>query len=73
MASRDDVHSARRMLTRREAAIYLGVSCPTMSRWAKDRTGPAFCKLGNAATAAVRYPIDALDQFIAERTKAPKA
>jgi hypothetical protein len=64
---------ARRMLTRQEAAEYLRVSCATLSRWAAGRTGPPFVKLGDGDTAAVRYPSDLLDDFIASRTKSPKA
>lgn len=64
--------AARRLLTRREAATYLGVSTATMSRWAADRTGPPFVKLSDSGNGSVRYPSDALDDFLAARTKHPK-
>jgi len=64
---------ARRMFTRPEAAEYLRVSCSTLSRWAADRTGPPWVKLGDGDTAAIRYPSDLLDEFIASRTTLPKA
>ncbi len=63
----------RRMLNRLQAAEYLAVSPATLSRWAANRTGPAFVKLGDASTSAVRYPLDALDEFIVARTKGPKS
>ncbi len=66
------LHPTRRMLTRIQAAEYLGVSVATMARWAGQRSGPAFVKLGDAETAAVRYREDVLDEFIASRTKSPK-
>lgn len=64
--------AARRLMTRREAATYLGVSPATMSRWAAERTGPPFVKLGDSDNGSVRYPSDALDDFLASRTKHPK-
>ena len=66
------LHATRRMLTRIQAAEYLGVSVAPMARWAGQRSGPAFVKLGDAETAAVRYREDVLDEFIASRTKSPK-
>jgi len=64
---------ARRMLTRKEAAEYLSISCASLSRWAADRTGPPWVKLGDGDTSAIRYPSDLLDEFIASRTTLPKA
>jgi predicted DNA-binding transcriptional regulator AlpA len=64
--------SPRRMLTRVEAASFLAVSTGTLSRWAADRTGPPFVKLGTSEKASVRYPADELEAFIAARTKHPK-
>jgi predicted DNA-binding transcriptional regulator AlpA len=63
--------ASRRMLTRQEAAEYLSISCASLSRWAADRSGPPFVKLGDGSTAAVRYPSDLLDDYIASRTKSP--
>jgi excisionase family DNA binding protein len=62
----------RRLITRAEAAAYLGVSQATLSRWAADRTGPPFVKLTDSGNGSVRYPSDALDDFLAARTKHPK-
>jgi predicted DNA-binding transcriptional regulator AlpA len=62
----------RRLLTRREAATFLGVSPATMSRWAAERTGPPFVKLSNSDNGSVRYPSDSLDEFLAARTHHPK-
>lgn len=62
----------RRLLTRSEAAELLAVSPGTLSRWAAERIGPPFVKLGPSDKASVRYPADQLDEFIAARTKHPK-
>jgi len=62
----------RRLLTREEAATLLAVSPGTLSRWAAERTGPPFVKLGESDKAGVRYPVDGLEKFIAARTKHPK-
>jgi predicted DNA-binding transcriptional regulator AlpA len=64
--------TGRRLLTRREAASFLGVSSATMSRWAAERTGPPFVKLSSSDNGSVRYPSDALDDFLASRTRHPK-
>lgn len=66
------VVAPRRLLTRAEAAELLAVSTNTLSRWAAERQGPAFVKLGPSDKASVRYPADELDAFIAARTKHPK-
>lgn len=62
----------RQLLTREEAAQFLAVSRGTLSRWAAERRGPPFVKLGNSDKAAVRYPVEGLEQFIAARTKHEK-
>lgn len=62
----------RRVLTRAEAAEYLAVSQATLSRWAAERRGPAFIKLADGDGGAVRYAVDALEEFITSRTKSPK-
>jgi hypothetical protein len=64
--------AARRLLTRSEAAALLAVSPGTLSRWAAERIGPPFVKLGPSDKASVRYPADQLEEFIASRTKHPK-
>jgi predicted DNA-binding transcriptional regulator AlpA len=72
--AKDAVPSAmpRRLLTRSEAAAALAVSQGTLSRWAAERQGPPFVKLGTGDKAAVRYPADELEAFISARTKHPK-
>ncbi len=62
----------KRFVSREHAAEYLGVSCQTLSRWAAERSGPPFCKFGEGTTAAVRYPIDGLEEFAESRMKRPK-
>lgn len=63
----------RELMTRAKAAKYLGVSPGTLSRWAAERTGPAFIKLHDGEAGSVRYPSDLLDEFVQSRIKAPKA
>lgn len=55
---------ARRMLTRKQTAEYLAVSEATLDRWAQERKGPPFLKIGRGTNTAVRYPSDLLDEFI---------
>jgi predicted DNA-binding transcriptional regulator AlpA len=62
----------RRLYTRDEAAEILGVSPSTLSRWAAERTGPPFVKLGDHEKSGVRYPEDGMDLFIASRMRNPK-
>ena len=66
--------SDRRLMTRRAAAEYLGVSQATLSRWAADRSGPPFIKLhdGKDGGGTVRYPSDLLAAFLESRIKQPK-
>jgi excisionase family DNA binding protein len=51
------------VFTRSEAAAYLGVSLPTLARWAGQGTGPNYYRLGRHA----RYRISDLDAFIMSR------
>jgi predicted DNA-binding transcriptional regulator AlpA len=62
----------RRLWTRAQAAEYLGVSEATLSRWAAERTGPAFIKMHDGEAGSVRYPSDLLDAFVESRIKQPK-
>ena len=48
------------LLSRPQAAAYLGVSVSTLARWACCRTGPAFYRVGRA----VRYRISELDAYV---------
>jgi hypothetical protein len=63
----------RRLMTRREASEYLGVSQATLSRWASERMGPPFIKLHDGDAGSVRYPSDLLAAFVESRIKQPKA
>ena len=66
------VPSRPRFLTLREAAELLNVSIATLARWACERRGPAFVKLCEGEAGSVRYPLDLIDAFIADRLKPPK-
>jgi len=50
----------------KEAAAVIGVSLSTIRRWRRSRTGPAFFRFGGV----LRYAREALEEFIAENTKA---
>lgn len=52
-------------LTRDEAAEYLGVSVPTMARWASKAVGPSFYKVGRHT----KYRPQDLDAFIESRRR----
>ena len=62
----------RELWTRAQAAEYLGVSQATLSRWAAERSGPAFIKLHEGEAGSVRYPSDLLAAFLESRIKQPK-
>ena len=47
-------------LNRRQAAEYLGVSVPTLARWASKGRGPSYVLLGGKAL----YRIPELDAYI---------
>lgn len=55
-----------KLLTRVQAAEYLGVSASTLARWAMNGVGPSYAKLGNQ----VRYSVSVLDDFISNCTVA---
>jgi excisionase family DNA binding protein len=46
--------------TRAEAAKYLGVSVPTLARWASTGNGPAYYVIGGKA----RYRVPDLDAYL---------
>lgn len=54
-----------------EVARLLAVTTKTLREWrnATPRRGPAFCKFGEGASSAVRYPREAVAAWIEERTK----
>lgn len=54
------------LLTRKDAARYLGISVSTLARWAMEGTGPAYSKAGR-----VRYRLSDLDAFIEEHRVQP--
>jgi predicted site-specific integrase-resolvase len=53
-------------MTRREAALFLGVSEETLRAWEHAGTGPALIRI--SARKAV-YPRDALTEFLAAQTR----
>lgn len=52
-----------RYLTRGQAAAYLCVSIPTLARWASQKIGPRYYRLGRNA----RYVQEDLDAYIEGR------
>ena len=48
------------MMSREEAAVYLGVSVSTMARWAHQKVGPAYKRAGRKT----RYSVTDLDSFL---------
>jgi hypothetical protein len=58
-----------RLLSRLEAAAYLGVSAATLSRWAHERSGPCFVKMTDRARSAVRYRLEDLIDFVESRSR----
>lgn len=66
------VEDRPRLLTRRQAAEILNVSMGTLARWAGERRGPPFLKLVEGDAGSVRYPLDLLDEYLAQRLKSPK-
>lgn len=55
-----DEDNMPKLLTRYEAADYLGLSYSTLCRWASQRRGPAYRKIGGAA----RYHSDDLAEYL---------
>ncbi|MBZ9717050.1 helix-turn-helix domain-containing protein [Mesorhizobium sp. AD1-1] len=51
-------------LSRPEAADYLDVSIATLARWASQKIGPIYVKVGRHT----RYPLSGLDDFLDART-----
>ena len=62
----------RSLLTRAQVAEFLSVSEATLARWACERQGPPFVKIGRGSNAGVRYPSDLFDEFIEARIKKAK-
>jgi predicted DNA-binding transcriptional regulator AlpA len=72
MANTTPLIGKRSLLTREQAAQYLSVSVGTLARWACERQGPPYVKIGRGANASVRYPSDLIDEYVESRLKKPK-
>ena len=53
----------------RDAAAYVGFKQPTMRKWRREGTGPAYLRIGRA----VRYRIADLDRFLDESLVSPRS
>ena len=60
------------LLTRGQAAKFLQLSPATLSRWMKERTGPAAMKLDDGPRSPVRYRVADLLEWLDKRIIAPK-
>lgn len=58
---------SRLFLNERTVSKILGVSLGTLRRWRLRREGPLFVKLGGGRAGAVRYPLAALEVWLASR------
>lgn len=56
---------ARNLLSPPDAADYLGISVPALNKGRCEGTGPAFVRISSRC---IRYRIEDLDHWIAERT-----
>jgi predicted DNA-binding transcriptional regulator AlpA len=62
----DKILDPTKLLLRPEAAaMFLGCSPHSLAKWRMDGTGPRFVKIGSA----VRYVMDDLHQYVAQRTR----
>ena len=57
------------LLNRSDAAVYLGVSQSTLARWAVERIGPRYHKIGRR----VRYRSSDLRDFVSANAVEPVA
>jgi excisionase family DNA binding protein len=62
----NEIQQRETRLTRKQAAAYLGVSVPTMARWASKGIGPIYYVMGGKA----RYLVPDLDSYIVACKKA---
>lgn len=60
------------LVDRKAAARFLHVSQATLSRWMKDRIGPAVVKLTDGDRGRVLYRRRDLEAFVESRTLRPK-
>jgi len=51
-------------LTTEELADRLKVNRVTLARWRQDGSGPQFIKVGKGKSATVRYPIEAINEWV---------
>ena len=58
MDSKDD-----KLLTEREASVFLRISIGTLGNWRSAGKGPVYCKVGGYA---VRYPMSELRSFVSD-------
>ncbi len=62
-----------RMLTSEQAAKYLGTNTHTLSSWRYKGEGPTYVRMGGGMRGIVRYPLDALEDWIKAHTITPGA
>jgi len=60
------VEDEQQLLTRREAAQYLGVKDNLLARWAMLGKGPSYIKMGEGIKCHVRYAKSDLLKYIDE-------
>lgn len=53
-------HTQNSLLSRREAAAYLGVKVSTLEKWATTRKGPTYIKVGGLA----KYRTSDLEKYL---------
>lgn len=56
------------LLTPADVAERLNISIPTLERWRRHGTGPAFVKLGPGLRSRVGYRSDDIEAYLAGRT-----
>lgn len=61
----EDLVPPRRLLSRAEVSVWLGVPESTLRQWAYRGLGPRFHKVGKHA----RYEVEAVREWLAEREK----
>jgi hypothetical protein len=59
----------KRLLTVREAAIYLAVSADMLQSMRTRGGGPRFAKYGRGRTAPIRYDVRDLDRWVEEQKR----
>lgn len=59
------------LMTPTEVADYTGLSVERLSAWRKAGRGPTYIKVGEGQNGAVRYPREALREYLTARTVPP--